>query len=414
MNWEEIESIVYADCDKPQSILSVHKKGKSNLIQVFYPNAVKVSANFKVNGKNKSLKLERVDDEGFFAAFFNYEYDSYTLNVEYENILKEKVYDPYSFDVEINATKAREVIRGRSHESYEVFGAHKTQINDIEGYLFVVYAPNAGCVSLVGDFNDWNEKANLMEKDSSVKGVYKLFLPGIKDNCQYKYAINTKGNVVYKNDPYALGITNDNSVAIPYEFSEKKAKKKEFNDELQIFEVDIKELFDKYKDTAKVTDYIINHAKKYLYNAVSFIHVFKSYSDTNIYEVINPYSIDQANGLDINSLGSVVKALKKEGVISFIELPLSFCSDCESSLMNFDGSRIFENEDVRLYAHKYYNAMLYDYTHPFTKSYLLSCVNLYMNDISAKNGAIHLIPRVLHSLRMLTDFYTRNTRTLSQ
>lgn len=387
MNWEEIESIAYADCDKPQSILSVHKKGKSNLLQVFFPGAVKVSAVFKANGKNKTLKLERVDDEGFFAAFFNYEYDSYTLNVEYENILKEKVYDPYSFDVELNAAKAREVLRGRSHEAYEVFGAHKTVINNVEGYQFVVYAPGAGCVSLVGDFNDWNEKANLMEKDSSVKGVYKLFIPGLPDNSQYKYAINTKGSVIYKNDPFSLGITNENSVAIPFDFSDKKSKKKEFNNELQIFEVDIKELFDKYSDTNKVTDYILNHAKKYLYNSVSFIHVFKSYSDSSIYEVINPYSLDQSNGFDIYALRDIVKQLKKEGIISFIELPLAFCSDCESSLMNFDGTRVFENEDVRLYAHKYYNAMLYDYTHSFTKSYLISEVNLFMNEFDF-NGYI--------------------------
>ena len=62
MDWEAIESIVYADSSKPFDILSVSKKGKSKLIQAFYPDALKVTANFIVEGNAKSLKLEKVDD----------------------------------------------------------------------------------------------------------------------------------------------------------------------------------------------------------------------------------------------------------------------------------------------------------------------------------------------------------------
>ena len=69
MDWEAIESIVYADSSKPFDILSVSKKGKSKLIQAFYPDAIKVTANFIVDGKAKSLKLEKVDEAGFFAEF---------------------------------------------------------------------------------------------------------------------------------------------------------------------------------------------------------------------------------------------------------------------------------------------------------------------------------------------------------
>ena len=84
MNWEAIESIVYADCDKPCDILSVSKKGKNKLIQAFYPDAVKVSAVFVTDKKSKTLKLEKVDDSGFFAEFFDFDFDSYTFKIEYE------------------------------------------------------------------------------------------------------------------------------------------------------------------------------------------------------------------------------------------------------------------------------------------------------------------------------------------
>ena len=381
MDWEAIEAIVYADCNKPCDILSVSKKGKSKLIQAFYPDAEKVTAYFNVDGKNKSLKLEKVDEAGFFAEFFNFEYSSYYFKVEYKDFTLDKVYDPYSFKITLDAS-VKDAIKGKSVKAYEVFGSTKKKYNGIEGYEFIVYAPSADGVSLVGDFNNWRENANLMQADSQVKGVYKLFVPGIKDYSEYKYVINCKGQKVFKNDPFALGINGENSVCVPFAFATKPLKKSKCPKdlELQILEADLNALFKDYKDSDKVCTYLVNHAKKLNYNAVSFIHLFKSNNPNDIYEILNPYSIDFTNGLKVNELKDIVTKLKKEGIISFIELPLAYSSDCESGLLKFDGSSLFENADDRLGRHNFYKAMLYDYTNPFTKSYLLSSVNYFLNE----------------------------------
>ena len=103
MDWEGIESIVYADSSKPSDILGVSKKGKNKLIQAFFPDAVNVNAVFDVNGKKKNVKMEKVDEAGFFAEFFAFDYSSYYFKVEYENHTDEKVYDPYSFPVLLDA-----------------------------------------------------------------------------------------------------------------------------------------------------------------------------------------------------------------------------------------------------------------------------------------------------------------------
>ncbi len=381
MNWEAIESIVYADCDKPFDILSVSKKGKSKLIQAFYPNALKVTAVFVKDGKSKSVKLEKVDDAGFFAEFFDFEYDSYTFKVEYDGLIKDRLYDPYSFPVAIDANAVKEVLKGKSKKAYEVLGNKKTKINDVEGYEFTVYAPNASSVSIVGDFNAWNENANLMQNDNSVKGLFKIFIPKLEDYSVYKYLINNKGSKTYKNDPFAFGIDGDNSVCTPFNHKNKKSKKVICPEdlELQFLEADLNNLFKEYTDEDKVVEYLVNHAKKYDYNSISFIHLFRSNNPNDIYESINAYSLDFSNGLNLEVLRSVVAKLKNNGILSFIELPLAYASSCESGLTAFDKSCIFENEDVRLGYHKFYNAMLYDYSHPFTKSYLVSSVNFFLS-----------------------------------
>ena len=382
MDWEAIESIVYADCDKPADILSVSKKGKSKLIQAFYPDALKVTAVFNTGKKTKQLKLEKVDDAGFFAEFVNFEFDSYSFKIEYEGITKDKVLDPYAYPVTLDTQPYKDILKGKSSKAYRYFGSIKKKYDNIEGYEFCVYAPNASSVALVGDFNGWKENANLMQNDSSIKGVFKLFVPGLEDYSKYKYLINCKGSKIYKNDPFALGIDGDNSVCVPFDYTDKKPKKNICPEglEFQIFEVDAVKLFARFEDADKAASYIITHAQKYDYNAVSFIHLFRSNNPEDIYETINAYSLDNSNGLNCENIKKLVSKIKANGILSFVELPLSYASDCESGLASFDGSKLFENEDARLSSHSFYKAMLYDYTHPFTKSYLMSCVNYFLGE----------------------------------
>jgi len=60
---------------------------------------------------------------------------------------------------------------------------------------FEYSAPEAKEVSLVGDFNQWNSKANPMKKDK--KGIWKVTLP--LEPGRYEYRFIADGN--WENDP---------------------------------------------------------------------------------------------------------------------------------------------------------------------------------------------------------------------
>ena len=52
-----------------------------------------------------------------------------------------------------------------------------------KGVYFAVWAPNAQSVSVIGEFNDWEEEANPMEKVGPI-GVYEVLFRGQRlDNC---------------------------------------------------------------------------------------------------------------------------------------------------------------------------------------------------------------------------------------
>ncbi len=89
--------------------------------------------------------------------------------------------------------------QGRNCRAYEFFGSH------IEGdrVVFRVWAPNAVSVSVVGEFNGWNDESHPMSKIAD--GIWELTAEGIKQYDSYKYSVLGEDGVKrMKADPYAF------------------------------------------------------------------------------------------------------------------------------------------------------------------------------------------------------------------
>ena len=93
--------------------------------------------------------------------------------------------------------------QGTHYDIYKKLGAHPTTQRRKKGVYFAVWAPNARSVSVIGDFNNWDNQANPMNKVGEI-GVYELFVPGAKAGDLYKFFIvGYHGEELYKADPYA-------------------------------------------------------------------------------------------------------------------------------------------------------------------------------------------------------------------
>ena len=94
--------------------------------------------------------------------------------------------------------------QGTNYRTYEFMGAHFKTEKDVDGVRFTVWAPMAKTVSVVGDFNDWNDTKHMMER-VSVQGVFSLFIPGLAEYDNYKYSILSEtGDRLLKSDPYGF------------------------------------------------------------------------------------------------------------------------------------------------------------------------------------------------------------------
>ena len=93
--------------------------------------------------------------------------------------------------------------QGNHYEIYKKLGAHLVEDGEKKGVYFAVWAPNAQKVSVIGEFNDWDLTADVMERNDPL-GIYTCFVEGAKENEMYKFCIETKkGELLYKADPYA-------------------------------------------------------------------------------------------------------------------------------------------------------------------------------------------------------------------
>ena len=94
--------------------------------------------------------------------------------------------------------------QGTHYDLYNKLGAHPMTVDEEEGVYFAVWAPNAAGVSIVGDFNEWDENATPMERLEPL-GIYQIFLTGIKVGDIYKYCVTAQdGNKTLKADPYGF------------------------------------------------------------------------------------------------------------------------------------------------------------------------------------------------------------------
>lgn len=192
--------------DDPFSVLGLHEAEGQQSLTVFHPDADKVEAFDAETGKVIATLLLQPDAPGVFHAASGQK-DRFSYRLRFSRGSESwEADDAYRFGPVLGELDEYLIGEGSHLRLWEKLGAHVMDHEGSRGTHFAVWAPNARRVSLVGDFNAWNGRRNVMRRCGST-GVWEIFMPGLDDGAVYKFELqDAQGNLLpEKADPFGFG-----------------------------------------------------------------------------------------------------------------------------------------------------------------------------------------------------------------
>jgi 1,4-alpha-glucan branching enzyme len=200
---EALSRLVSLRHGNPHSLLGAHPTADGGIVvRVFRPEAFRV----EIEALGARHRLEpRSDHPGLFEGRLpGSTVPTYLVHVEYPGGASFSVRDPYAFLPTLGEKDLHFISEGTHRRLWERLGAHPTHHQGVFGTAFVVWAPNAEGVSVVGDFNGWDGRLNPM-RSMGPSGLWELFVPDVNEGARYKYEIHPlDGAPFLKADPMAF------------------------------------------------------------------------------------------------------------------------------------------------------------------------------------------------------------------
>ena len=284
---------------------------------------------------------------------------------------------------------------GNHFEIYDKLGAKVTTINGKAGVRFAVWAPNAKKVSLVGDFNKWDEKSHPMQNINK-SGVWAIFVPGLDDGEIYKYAIHVSDGdyIQMKADPFAFQTElRPKSASVVnslegYKWIDKEwMKKRESFDFLtapiSIYEVHLgswkKDFENKdflnewgYKNYRQLAYELVDYVKQMGYTHIELLPIMEHPLDASWgYQVISYFAPTSRFGTPQDFM-FFVDHCHQNGIGVILDwVPAHFPVD-DHGLINFDGTQLYAYKSWKKGFHKEWGTLVFDYGRNEVINFLIS------------------------------------------
>src|ERR1700750_2523460 len=196
----EAPAIVEGCHSAPFHYLGLHEEGGRNVVRAFLPEASNVMA---IGEHGEAAPLARIHDAGLVAGAFPNGSKGYQLRARFGDRVVD-LEDPYRFPPVLTDFDLYLLGEGTHQRLYDKLRAHPMTLDGVDGVAFVVLAPNARRVSVVGDFNFWDARRHPMRVRGS--GYWELFVPRAVAGNHYKFdIIGPNGqHLPLKSDPMAF------------------------------------------------------------------------------------------------------------------------------------------------------------------------------------------------------------------
>lgn len=274
---------------------------------------------------------------------------------------------------------------GKVFDAYNFLGCHLEN----RGAVFRVYAPNAESVSIIGEFNDWQDTPMNRIEDG---GFFAVYIAGVRAGQMYKYKIyQNDGSCVDHCDPYGYGMELPPASASivrnlsEYQFHDNAwcdSRGNGKNKAVNIYEIHAgcwKRNNGKYYKYDELAQKLIPYLKEYSYNYVEMLPIMEypcddswGYQPTGFFAPTARYGTAQ-------DFKRMVDLLHENGIGIILDFVVKQFSSEYYALNNFDGTPLYGGTDGR-----------FDYSQGAVRSFLQSAAGYWLKEYHADGLRIGL------------------------
>lgn len=408
-----INALLAGDHGNPFVFLGLHASGseQSCVYRTFQPGADRVEL---TRGSNdEAIPLTQIHETGVFAAQCNEPLQRpVTVKVWYGSDCIERV-DPYTFPPLVSDYDIHLHAEGTHLRAYEFMGAHPRTVGGIDGTHFVVWAPNARRVSVIGPFCDWDGCRLPMRKRVEC-GLWEIFVPEVARGSLYKFEIKGEdGSVVQRSDPYALetevrprtaAIVSDLGGASHREeqWQQTRRKLNDIRSPLSIYEVHlgswrrVPEEGDRFLTYRELADQLVAYAKDMGFTHLELLPIQEHPFDGSWgYQPLNLFAPTSRFGSP-EDFSYFVTQCHEAGLGLIMDWVPGHFPDDPHGLVQFDGTALYEHIDERQGRHHEWGTLVYNYARSEVVNFLLSNATYWLDRYGVDGLRVDAVAAMLY------------------
>ncbi|GAA3967973.1 1,4-alpha-glucan branching protein GlgB [Mucilaginibacter dorajii] len=321
-----------------------------------------------------------------------------------------KAVEPYSrfTDFDISLFKS-----GKHFKLYEKFGSHVVEYNGVVGTYFAVWAPNARYVAVIANFNGWNRGSHSLNARWDSSGIWEGFIPNIGVGETYKYYIKSStGEDLEKADPFALRWEVPPSTASIvadtfYEWRDadwmtNRHEHNALDKPYSVYEVHLGswarslESPDEFLTYTQLAHKMVPYVKEMGFTHVEFMPIMEHpYYPSWGYQISGYFAAASRYGSP-QELMYLIEEFHKAGIGVILDwVPSHFPGDIHA-LYKFDGTHLYEHEDMRKGFHPDWKSYIFNYGRNEVRAFLISNALFWLDRYHADGLRVDAVASMLY------------------
>jgi len=281
----------------------------------------------------------------------------------------------------------------------------------VEGTFFAVWAPNAESVSVVGDFNGWDQGATPL-RPRGVSGIWEGVVEGVGSGAVYKFHVVSRwhGYRADKADPFAFWaevpprtgsvVWEPGHVWGDQAWLEERARARPLEAPVSVYELHLGSWMrgqgDRSLGYRELAGRLVEHVGGLGFSHVELMPVMEHpFAPSWGYQTTGYFAPSSRFGSP-DDFCFLVDALHGAGIGVVLDwVPSHFPTD-EHGLGYFDGTHLFEHADPRLGFHPDWKSAIFNYGRNEVRSFLLSSACFWLDLFHADGLRVDAVASMLY------------------